>query len=156
MNINISGTVVATGNCSFVKNGDNSVNFGDVRFNTVNGTTSLETSHIASLLQNTIPLCTGDVGGKVQMKLTSTQVNDYVTYQGHALLPIYNSSQTKKYTSLGIWLLANGEIKDCGQWFDVDPKKLPDLKVSLIQTGNGSDLQSDNFISTATLTIAFN
>ncbi|HDX4051637.1 TPA: hypothetical protein ROG05_004069 [Enterobacter soli] len=156
MNIKISGTVVATGSCTFVVTGKNTVNFGDIRFNTVNGVNTLETSHVTSLLQNTTDMCTGDVGGKVQMRLDSTQGNDYVTYQNFALLPVYNGTITKKYTSLGIMLNANGVTKNCGQWFDVDPMNLPNLTVSLLQIGDGSDLQSDSILSTATLTIAFN
>lgn len=156
MNINISGTVVANGACMFVKTGDTSVNFGDIRFNTVNGTTSLETPHTAPLLQNTTLLCSGDTEGELRMKLQSTQGNDYVTDNNVVLLPVYNATLAKKYPSLGIRLSANGEVKNCGEWFDVDPNNFPDLWVSLIQIGNGSDLQNDSIISTASLIMAFN
>jgi len=156
MNINISGTVVATGSCFFVKTGNTSVNFGDIRFNTVNGTTSLETSHTSPLLENTTLLCSGDVGGKLQMKLQSMRLDDYVTDNNVALLAVYDANNTKKYSSLGIKLTSNGEVKNCGQWFDVDPNNFPNLEVSLIQIGNGSDLQNDSIMSTASLIIAFN
>lgn len=152
MNINISGTVVVTGSCTFVKGGPLDVPFGDVMYSSATGSVAIEGSYKQPLPSQMS--CSGDTGGKAQMKLTTTVGSD-VSYSGVTLLPVMFSGIQSK--SLGIRLLADGTAQSTGKWFDVDMAKPPTLVAELVQTGDGRDFTSGaDFTASATLTMAFN
>ncbi|MCG3100570.1 MrfF [Enterobacter sp. DRP3] len=153
MQINVSGTVVANGSCHFATTSGNDVNYGDVGYSTLNGTTVLEGSFkktLANQLQ-----CSGDTAGHPQLKLDTNDGNS-LAYQGTALLPVKTSSGAQM-TSLGIRLLVNDKPQDVGEWFDIQVTSPPTLAAELVQTGDGKDfVNGDQFTANATLTMAFN
>lgn len=152
MNIHISGTVVANGTCTFVEKGTVAVDFGDVEYSS-GGDNVLEGSYVKNLESGMD--CSGDVDGKAQMKLDTTTGTD-ITYNNQKLLPVTYSDGSKS-TSLGIRLLADGAVKNVGEWFDVDLTSPPKLEAELVQTGDGKDFTSGReFSESATLVMAFN
>lgn len=152
MNIHISGTVIATGTCTFVEKGTVAVEFGDVEYST-GADNVLEGSYVKTL--ETGMNCSGDVEGKAQMKLDTTTGTD-ITYNNQKLLPV-TYSEGSISASLGIRLLADGAVKNAGEWFDVDLNSPPKLEAELVQTGDGKDFTSGReFSESATLVMAFN
>ncbi|QPJ99572.1 type 1 fimbrial protein [Enterobacter mori] len=152
MDIDISGTVVATGSCSFNQGGSVGVDFGSVKYSTFSGNTlqGEYTQPLPSSLN-----CTGDTDGNVQMKLDSAG-GSYHVWNEHTILPVLTGKGSESI-SLGIGLQVNGAEVDCGKWFSIDLDAPPDLMVSLIQYGDGSDfVDGDTFTASGTLTVAFN
>lgn len=153
MNINISGTVVVNGSCHFGTTTGNDVNYGDVAYSTLSGTTTLDGSYKKPLVDQL--QCSGDTAGHPQLKLDTNDGNS-LTYQGAALLPVKTSAGARM-SSLGIRLLVNDKPQDIGKWFDIDVKSPPPLAAELLQTGDGKDfINGDQFTANATLTMAFN
>lgn len=152
MNIHISGTVVANGSCTFTQKGPVAVEFGDVEYTTAGGNL-LNGTYVKSLESGMD--CSGDVEGKAQMKLDTTTGTD-ITYNSQKLLPVTYSDGSAS-TSLGIRLLADGVVKNAGEWFDVDLTSPPRLEAELVQTGDGKEFTSGReFSESATLVMAFN
>lgn len=153
MNINISGTLMATGHCTFNVSGTVVVDFGDVIYTRVQGVNTLQGSYQQSLPSKMI--CNGDIDGKTQMKLDTTTGSD-VSFEGAELLPVMSISGTQ-IDSLAIRLLNNGNVQNVGEWFDIDLLNMPTLEAELVQTGDGADFSSGTtFSANATLIMAFN
>lgn len=152
MDIKISGTVVVNGSCTFTQNGPVAVDFGDVEY-TMAGGNLLNGTYVKSLESGMD--CSGDVEGQAQMKLDTTTGTD-ITYNSQKLLPVtYSDGSTS--TSLGIRLLADGAVKNAGEWFDVDLTSPPRLEAELVQTGDGKEFISGReFYESATLVMTFN
>ncbi|ELY4671738.1 hypothetical protein SM021_002343 [Cronobacter muytjensii] len=151
MNINISGTVVATGSCTFdsASQSVESVNFGNITYSSINGFV-LEGEYRQAL--NSHMTCTGDTAGAVMTFTSST--GKTVDFNGKKLLPVTLNGISSN--NLGIEFIVNGVAKDVGAAFDVDMTTPPTIEVELLQTG-ASDTVSNSAIlnAAASLTIAF-
>lgn len=150
MDINITGTVVANGTCTFNQGGTLQVDFGEVTLKgSGTNTVALDGSYSKSLTSGFF--CDGDTDGLLQMKFTSTS-GSYETYQGIQVL-----AADKKV--IGIELLVDGEPQNMGEWFTVDQDAGPALKAQLVQlstTNTDSVVSGDLFTASGTLTLAFN
>lgn len=151
LNINISGTVIASGSCTFDQQGTSEVDFGDVKYiNTTTGNT-LKGSYLKNLTSGMT--CTGDTEGTAVMTLSAMDQKS-VAYNGHKLLT--TSVNGVASTDLAIQLQVNGVAQDINSAFTVDMENPPVLAAELIQVGDGSGLINDADISaSATLTMAF-
>lgn len=152
MNINISGTVMANGSCTFnsASQSVESLNFGNITFRTVNGF-ELKGQYRQAL--NSEMTCTGDTNGSTTM-LFSSSTGATVSFNGQKLLPVTLNGITSN--NLGIELFVDGAAQDVGTAFDVDMAKPPKIEAELVQTGS-SDTVSDSAIlsASASLTMAF-
>lgn len=150
MTINISGTVVADGSCTFDQAGQLNVDFNEVKLTgSGNNTVTLDGSYIRPLVSNFT--CTGDTAGLLQMKMTST-TGTYENYNGTDVLGTGNGI-------VAVELLVDGVAKNMGQWFTVDQTNQPVLQAQLVQTGttNSANVVSgDTFAASANLILAFN
>ncbi|EGT3573384.1 hypothetical protein QNN88_20185 [Citrobacter sp. ANG330] len=153
ININISGTVVANGACTF-NNGDSAtVDFSEVDFEPADGGTVLSGSYL-----ETVPAtmsCTGDAGGKAQM--TFSPVGGVtLDYNGHKLLPV-SINDSNPGQELGIRLLVNGLVQDVNAPFAVDMlTQQPAIQAELVLVGQGDGLINGARISaSATLIMEF-
>ncbi|MCK6933105.1 fimbrial protein [Enterobacter roggenkampii] len=150
LDINISGTVVANGSCSFNQGGTLNINFGTVKLeNTGNSTVQLEGDYQRELASDFF--CSGDTAGLLQMQFSSAD-GQYETYNGTKVL---NTSRG----IVAIQLLVNGAPQNMGTWFDVDPASTQNLHAQLVQisTANTTGVTSgDTFTASGTLTLAFN
>ncbi|MFO6300198.1 fimbrial protein [Rahnella selenatireducens] len=150
MDINITGTVVANGSCTFNQGGTLQVDFGEVKLlNSGSNTVELSGNYSKSLVSDFF--CDGDTAGLLQMKFTSTS-GSYGTYQGAQVLEADKDI-------IGIELLVNGEPQSMGEWFTIDQTMAPNLKAQLVQlntTTSGTLVSGDVFSAAGTLTMAFN
>jgi hypothetical protein len=152
MNINISGTVIATGSCTFNQEGTNDVDFGDVKYSKTTTGKTLKGSYLKELTSGMT--CTGDTEGSAVMTLSAIDQKS-VAYNGHKLLT--TSVNGAASTDLAIQLQVNGVAQDINSAFTVDMQNPPALAAELIQIGDGSGLVNDADISASgTLTMAFN
>lgn len=152
LNINISGTVISSGSCTFDQQGTSEVDFGDVKYSKTPTGTTLQGSYLKDLTSGMT--CTGDTEGGAVMTLSSKDQKS-VAYNGHKLLT--TSVNGAASTDLAIQLLVNGVAQDINSAFTVDMQNPPKLAGELIQVGDGSGLINDADISaSATLTMAFN
>ncbi|MBF7981214.1 MULTISPECIES: fimbrial protein [Rahnella] len=150
MDINITGTVVANGSCTFNQGGTLNVDFGEVKL-MASGTDTVELSGNYSKPLVSDFFCDGDTEGLLQMKFTSTS-GSYETYQGAQVL-----AADKAF--IGIELLVNGAPQNMGEWFTIDQNAAPALKAQLVQlntTTSESIVSGDVFTASGTLTMAFN
>ncbi|EPJ9674549.1 TPA: fimbrial protein [Citrobacter freundii] len=150
LNINIDGTIVANGSCSFNQGSSVTVDFGEVKLKSTGSNTVTLDGDYQRPLASTFT-CTGDMSGLLQMKFTSSS-GSYVTYNGTQVLG------TDKGI-VGIELLVNGTPQTMGVWFNVAPDAQPTLQVQLVQvsTTNSSNVVSgDTFNASGTLMLAFN
>ncbi|MFA1017986.1 fimbrial protein [Enterobacter sp. SAT-E-asb] len=152
LNLNITGTVVVNGSCTFNRGKILTVDFGDVNFSTVNGNSTLDGNY-RKPLPSTMT-CTGDSAGKTQFTFKSV-AGGTVDFKGQKLLPVsINASNPGK--QLGIRLLVDGVEKDVDAAFAVDMLAQPGLEVELVQVGDGSGLINGASISaSATLVMEF-
>lgn len=150
LNIDISGTVVANGSCTFNQGGELKVDFKEVKLkSTGSNTVLLDGDYTKSLVSDFF--CTGDTAGLLQMQLNSAS-GTYETYNGIKVLGADKGI-------VGVQLLLNGAPQNMGEWFTVDQNAMPILKAQLVQvsTTNSSNVVSgDVFHASATLTLAFN
>ncbi|HHA1915885.1 TPA: fimbrial protein [Enterobacter asburiae] len=150
MDINMSGTVVANGSCTFDQGGTLRVDFKEVKLKgSGTNTVELDGSYLMPLISSFS--CTGDSKGLLQMKLTSA-TGSYETYNSTQVLSTGNGI-------VGIELLVDGVAKNMGEWFTVNEGAQPKLQVQLVQTGTTNDhnlVSGDTFSASATLTLAFN
>lgn len=152
MNINISGTVVVTGSCTFntASQSVESVNFGNITYSSTNGF-ALNGEYRQPL--NSEMTCTGDTDGSAVMTFASSS-GAAIDFNGKKLLPVMLNGASSN--NLGIQLLVNGVVQDVGMAFDVDMATPPTIEAELVQIGS-SDTVSDSAIlsSAASLTMAF-
>lgn len=150
MDINITGTVVANGSCTFNQGGTLQVDFGEVKLvGTGTNTVELSGDYRKSLVSDFF--CDGDTDGLLQMKFTSTSGN-YETYQGAQVLAADKDI-------IGIELLVNGAPQNMDEWFTIDQNVAPVLKAQLVQlhsTSSETLVSGDIFSASGTLTMAFN
>lgn len=149
MDINITGTVVANGTCTFNQGGTLQVDFGEVKLTGSDSTFKLAGDYSKSL--TSAFFCDGDTDGLLQMKFTSTS-GSYETYQSAQVLAADKDI-------IGIELLVNGAPQNMGEWFTVDQSSMPVLKAKLVQlstTSSESLVSGDVFSASGTLTLAFN
>lgn len=157
MDIHISGTVVATGSCSFNTGGASSsssdlIEFGNVRYTNAIGFW-LEGKYRKPL--NSDMSCIGDTEGTVTMTFNSTS-GTAIDFNGHKLLPVLTDSTGTISNNLGIQLLVDGIVQDVGTAFYVDMSAPPLLEAELIQTGASDTVHNGDVISSsASLTMAF-
>lgn len=152
LNINISGTVVANGSCTFNKGETVSVDFGDVTFTETNGGATISGNYRKSV--PSVMSCSGDTAGKTQITLSAVGGNT-VDYQGQKLLPVTIAGGTPG-EELAIRLLVDGVAKDVNSPFIVDMTSQPGMQAELIQVGDGKGLISGAKITaTATLVMEF-
>lgn len=152
LNINISGTVVANGTCTFNKGESVSVDFGEIQFAETNGVAALTGNYRKSV--PSVMNCSGDFGGNAQMTFRTANGGS-VDYQGQKLLPVSIANGTPGQ-ELAIRLLINGVAQDVNSPFAVDMISQPGMQAELIQIGDGSALKSGAVIAaSATLLMEF-
>lgn len=152
MNINISGTVVATGSCTFdsASQSVESVNFGNITYSSANGFI-LEGEYRQAL--NSDMTCTGDTDASAIMTFASS-TGTVVDFNGKKLLPVALNGVNSN--NLGIELLVDGQVQDVGAAFDVDMATPPTIEAELVQTGSKDTVSNSAVLSAAaSLTMAF-
>lgn len=150
VNIDITGTLVATGSCTFDQGGTLSVNFGSIELKKNRDNTLTLIGDYKKPLTSDFS-CTGDSSGLLQMKFESSSGN-YATYSGKNVLG------TDKGV-IGIELLVNGNPQSMAEWFDVDMENQPTLQAQIVQVSseNTANVKTDDtFSASGTLTLAFN
>lgn len=152
MNINISGSVVVTGSCTFdsASQSVESVNFGNITYYSVNGFT-LVGEYRQPL--NSGMTCTGDTDGSTIMTFSSS-AGTVVDFNGKKLLPVALNGVNSN--NLGIELLVDGKVQDIGTAFDVDMATPPTIEAELVQIGSKDTVSNSAILSAAaSLTMAF-
>lgn len=153
MKINITGTVVVTGSCTFNQGGTLTIDFGTVQYETVAGSNTLKDAGRQALASSMT--CTGNTEGSAIMTLMSGSSS--VDFQGNKLLPVNYDNGGVQSKDLAIRLLVNSRVQDVNTAFAVDMNTPPVLEAELVQTGNGSSFVSGaSFSANATLIMAFN
>lgn len=159
MNINISGTVIATGSCTFDagSGSDVVVDFGDVHY------WALNQSDVGDKLQlmgeyrrplNSAMTCSGDTEGTTTMTFKGN-MNSLQSYEGAYVLPVKVGTDPR---NIGIRLLVDGKAQNVDEPFIVDMASPPVLEAELVQTGiiYPDDIKSgDSLQASATLIMAF-
>lgn len=148
MDINMSGTVVANGSCTFNQGGTVDVDFGDVKYRSTADGDVLDEEYSKVLVSDMT--CSGDTEGTSIMTLDG---GTYTHYNGHTVLSVKAGG---KVSDLVIELEVDGAVKDIGSAFTVDLQKPPVLVAKLIKIGNDSLPNDVTLNSSATLTMAFN
>ncbi|MBC4010977.1 hypothetical protein H8R13_04375 [Morganella morganii] len=155
LKINISGTVVATGNCIFADPMPKDIRFGDIRYSSAAGVNNLTGSYVRAL--DSRMYCSGDTAGNMHFRFESrsgTPVSD----GSHKLLPVSVGDGTNPPNkNLGIRFLVNGKIQDVDSDFSVDMKNPPTLEVELVQIHPDDNTWSNgqSITSHAILTLSF-
>lgn len=150
MNINISGSIVVTGKCTFNQGGELLVDFGDIRFSSTSN--ELGRTYIEPLVSDMT--CSGDTSGTATMKLSSKDGSSQ-DYNGNKLLNVGIEGGVTT-TGLGIALKVNGQIQDVNTSFPVEVGQFPTLEAQLVQIDVSKKLITGNRItSSATLLMAF-
>jgi hypothetical protein len=159
-NIEISGTVVATGNCSFSSPGAQDVDLGQLIF-------SLQTDAGGSkgyvlLGQNRASLknldiqCSGDSAGQTKMRLAGS-AGSVPSSSGRKLVKLTNDSDGSVNKAIAVGFLVDGIEQDADTWFDMDIRSVPRIEAEAVQTADtGNDFISNASLSTSvTLTMEF-
>ncbi|WPU21982.1 fimbrial protein [Cedecea neteri] len=136
--VNISGTVVANGSCSFSGGNPITVEFGDVYISDIaEGKYRQKINYTVS--------CKGDAGGKaIQLQLSG----DGADFDGKLL-----KTNAK---GLGIKLLWNqGQIAPA-TWYDLNPSTPPILEGVLVRAKGAEFANGQEFSAAATLKVAYN
>jgi len=150
MKINISGSIVVTGKCTFNRGGELLVDFGDIRFSSTSN--ELGRTYVEPLVSDMT--CSGDTVGTATMMLSSKD-GSAQDYNGNKLLHVGIEGGVAT-TGLGIALKVNGQIQDVNTPFAVEVGQFPTLEAQLVQTDVSNKLISGNRItSSATLLMAF-
>ncbi len=157
LKINISGTVVATGKCTFRNRVSPDINFGDIRFSSVSGVNNISGSYVRPL--DTDMTCTGDTAGGTRFRFDSKQGAE-VSDGSHKLLPVRVGGVAATNPNLGIRLLVNGKPQDINTDFYVDlvnVQNLPKLEVELVQLhpDDNTWVNGQSISSSAVLTMSF-
>lgn len=148
MNINISGTVVVTGSCTF-----NSGSGGNITYQEWKNVTYSMANGFRLIGEYTLAIdgamtCSGDTEGAATMTFTDYHGNG-VDFDGHKLLTVVGASNI-----LGVELLVNGVIQDVGAPFNVDMTNPPQLEAKLVQTGT-ADFNGSMVLAETVLTMEF-
>lgn len=153
MKINISGSVIATGRCTFKDSSPQVIEFGDIRYTSVSGVNNLSGSYKQPLSSEMT--CSGDTAGNTRFRLESRHGTP-VTDGSHQLLPVYIG--TGRTPNLGIRLLVNGKQQDVNTDFAMDIQHLPVLETELIQLhpDDNTWMNGQGIYSHATLIMSFN
>lgn len=153
MNIYISGTVVATGSCTFNSGSGglltNAPEWKNVTYSMANGFKLIGEYTLAI---DGAMTCSGDTEGAATMTFTDYQGNG-VDFDGHKLLTVVGASDI-----LGVELFVNGVVQDVGAPFNVDMNNPPQLGAKLVQIGTepAYDLDEEQkFIAETLLTMEF-
>jgi hypothetical protein len=150
MKINISGSIVVTGKCTFNQGGELLVDFGEIRFSSTSN--ELGRTYIEPLVSDMT--CSGDTAGTATMMLSSKDGNAQ-DYNGNKLLNVGIEGGVTT-TGLGIALKVNGQIQNVNTPFSVEVGQFPTLEAQLVQTDVSKKLNSGNRItSSATLLMEF-
>ncbi|ENZ0349414.1 fimbrial protein [Morganella morganii] len=153
MKINISGSVIASGSCTFKDSSPQVIEFGDIRYSSVSGVNNLSGSYKQPISSEMT--CSGDTAGNTRFRLESrhgTPVSD----GSHQLLPVYIG--TGRTPNLGIRLLVNGKPQDVNTDFAMDIQHLPVLEAELIQLhpDDNTWMNGQSIYSHAALIMSFN
>lgn len=155
MNINISGTVVATGSCTFnstTLQGMSTVDFENVTFSSING--FLLQGNYRKTVDSSMT-CTGDTEGTTTMTYKEGGGERIVDFNGHKLLGII-MDDGKLSNNIAVELLVNGGIMDFGTPFNFNIASPPVTEFALVQIGSSDTISNGQTFSTiATLTIEF-
>ncbi|HAE78468.1 fimbrial protein [Morganella morganii] len=153
MKINISGSVIATGSCTFKDSSPQVIEFGDIRYTSVSGVSNLSGSYKQPLSSEMT--CSGDLAGNTRFRLESRQGTP-VSDGSHQLLPVYIG--TGRTPNLGIRLLVNGKPQDVNTDFAMDIQHLPVLEAELIQLhpDDNTWMNGQSIYSHAALIMSFN
>ena len=145
MNINISGTVVATGSCTFDSgsSGIDVIDFGNITFHSINGFV-LEGNYRRTF--DSAMTCTGDTEGAATMTFRDITGSGSVDFNGHKLLPVQLQPGIVS-NNVAVELLVNGEQKDVGTPFNVDMASPPVLEFALVQTGSSDTVSNGATLS---------
>lgn len=136
--INISGTVVANGSCSFSGGKPITVEFGDVYIS------DIADGKYVQKLDYTVT-CKGDAGGKtIQLRLKGEGAD----FDGSLL-----KTDAK---GLGIRLLRNNSSMKPGSWYDLNPSAPPTLEGELVRQKGAEFSNGQAFNASATLEVAYN
>jgi len=147
MNINISGTVVANGSCTFNQGGKITVNFGQVIIQKSSDSTYQLEGNYEQVLASDIN-CTGDTAGLLQLRFTSATGN-YTTVANKKVMGVDKGP-------VGIELLVNDSVQSMDEWWALDQDSPPVLKARLVKLNDDSFSSGDTFNASGTLTMAFN
>lgn len=147
MNINISGTVVANGSCTFNQGGTLTVNFGQVIIQKSSDSTYQLEGTYDQVLASDIS-CTGDTAGLLQLRFTSATGN-YTTVANKKIMGVDKGP-------VGIELLVNDNVQSMDEWWDLDQDSPPVLKARLVKLNDDTFTSGDTFSASGTLTMAFN
>ncbi|ELQ6221728.1 hypothetical protein R2320_002998 [Cronobacter turicensis] len=154
MNINISGTVIASGSCVFNAGSGSTVgiDFGSIRYSTLNGFLLENENHEYRKPLNSAMTCTGDYEGAIMTFASSNGTT--VTYNEHKLLPVTLNGNASN--NLAIMLLVDEQVQDIGTAFNVDVTNPPKLEAELTQVGDSDNVPDGaTLTSSATLTLSF-
>jgi hypothetical protein len=150
MKINISGSIIVTGKCTFDEGRDLLIDFGKIRFNPAN---NLLIDKYTKLIANSMT-CSGDVSGTAKMMLSSKD-GSFLDYNGRKILGVGIVGGGSN-SGLGIALKVNDQIQDINIPFAVDLMAVPVMEAELVQVDISKRLVSDNTItSSATLVMTF-
>ena len=153
MKINISGSVIATGRCTFKDSSPQVIEFGDIRYSSVSGVNNLSGSYKQPISSEMT--CSGDTAGNTRFRLESKS-GAPVTDGSHQLLPVNIGND--RNPNLGIRLLVNGKPQDVNTDFVMDIQHLPTLETELVQLHPDDDtwMNGQGIYSHATLIMSFN
>ncbi|MDH1321537.1 fimbrial protein [Enterobacter bugandensis] len=137
VDVNISGTIIATASCTFSGQKPLQIDYGDVYIDELtsgNNRRSLDYSLV----------CRGDSDGKkVEMKF----VGDGADFDGQLL-----KTNTK---GLGIKLLNNSNLQAINSWFTIDPGNQPALEAELVKQDNATFQNGQTFSGVVTLVVEY-
>lgn len=153
LSIHVTGTVQDSSSCKFSADNNDIVDLGDYQYaNNFDGTFGLKSKAPQKFSGSVV--CTGTIE-HTRMRLSST-TGDVINYNGTDLLPVKYDSDGMRSKSLAIEFFLDDKPQNVNQWFDIDYKNQPQMKVALTQTGDGQDF-ADNaaFSANATLMMEF-
>lgn len=153
MKINISGSVIATGRCTFKDSSPQVIEFGDIRYSSVSGVNNLSGSYKQPISSEMT--CSGDTAGNTLFRLESKN-GAPVTDGNYQLLPVNIGND--RNPNLGIRFLVNGKPQNVNTDFAMDIQHLPVLETELIQLHPDDNTwqNGQSIYSHATLIMSFN
>ncbi|OKB66622.1 hypothetical protein BHU62_11970 [Serratia marcescens] len=136
--INITGTVVANGRCTFAGGNPITVEYGDVFISDIAGDRYRQPLNYGVS-------CSGDAGGKtIQLQLAGIGADFDGTLLG------------TNAKGLGIKLLRDNSQMEPGKWYDLNPSSPPKLEGVLVKQSGADFSNGQEFSASATLKVAYN